>query len=386
MVETFDLSRGPGGPRVRASRFAPPDGAAEVHLCLMPGAPAAFPRQLAELEEAYSAALGELGLEEQSVVVRRLFLSDAANQEERLAASPLARRRADNPAALSIVEQPPLPEGRVALWAYHLQEGGKGPAKEARPGGVLVRSGGRVHLWTTELPPRRTLAEADPAAQTREIFADYMTELAAAGATLADHVVRTWIFVDAVDLNYGKMVKARRELFAREGLTEETHYIASTGIAGRRADPRRIVTVEGYAVPGLRAEQVRHLEAPAMLGPTSAYGVTFERGTRIDLGDRRHLFISGTASIDNRGEVLHRGDVRAQAERTFANIEALLADGGAGFADLAQMVVYLRDPADREPVAAYLEEHFPRTPRILVHAPVCRPGWLIEVECWATLA
>ena len=31
---------------------------------------------------------------------------------------------------------------------------------------------------------------------------------------------------------------------------------------------------------------------------TYEYGVTFERGTAVTYGDRRHVFIAGTASID----------------------------------------------------------------------------------------
>ena len=27
------------------------------------------------------------------------------------------------------------------------------------------------------------------------------------------------------------------------------------------------------------------------------------------------------------------------------------------------------------------DKRFPHTPKVFVHAPVCRPGWLIEMEC-----
>jgi hypothetical protein len=30
------------------------------------------------------------------------------------------------------------------------------------------------------------------------------------------------------------------------------------------------------------------------------------------------------------------------------------------------------------------EERFPDKPYIIVHAPVCRPGWLVEMEVMAT--
>ena len=52
----------------------------------------------------------------------------------------------------------------------------------------------------------------------------------------------------------------------------------------------------------------------------------FERGTSVEYGDRRHLFISGTASIDHRGEVVHVGDVREQTRRMWENVEKLLEE------------------------------------------------------------
>jgi hypothetical protein len=47
------------------------------------------------------------------------------------------------------------------------------------------------------------------------------------------------------------------------------------------------------------------------------------------------------------------------------------------------MVVYLRDIADYGIVKELYEKRFHGKPYVIVHAPVCRPGWLIEMECMA---
>ena len=47
------------------------------------------------------------------------------------------------------------------------------------------------------------------------------------------------------------------------------------------------------------------------------------------------------------------------------------------------MTVYLRDTADRKVVSDMFARKFPDTPYIIVLAPVCRPGWLVETECLA---
>ena len=37
--------------------------------------------------------------------------------------------------------------------------------------------------------------------------------------------------------------------------------------------------------------------------------------------------------------------------------------------------------ADYAVVKEMYDKRFPATPKVFVHAPVCRPGWLIEMEC-----
>ena len=46
-------------------------------------------------------------------------------------------------------------------------------------------------------------------------------------------------------------------------------------------------------------------------------------------------------------------------------------------------VIYLRDISDYAKVDAYMQARFPEVPRIILEARVCRPGWLIEMECEA---
>ena len=179
------------------------------------------------------------------------------------------------------------------------------------------------------------------------------------------------------------MVKARNEVFATQSLTPATHFIASTGIGGRQEDATVSVQMDNYAIKGICKEQIQHLYAADHMNRTSDYGVSFERGTSVEYGDRHHVFISGTASIDTNGDVVYLGDIRKQTERMWGNVEALLREAGCTFDDVAQMTVYLRDPADYSTVKAMFDGRFPSTPRLIVHAPVCRPGWLIEMECMA---
>ena len=105
--------------------------------------------------------------------------------------------------------------------------------------------------------------------------------------------------------------------------------------------------------------------------------MAFERGVRLSDG---RIFISGTASIDARGHVLHEGDVLAQTDRLLENISELLREGGSSLAAVPYFIIYLRDISDYAVVDAYMQERFPGIPRVLLEARVCRPAWLIEME------
>ena len=190
-------------------------------------------------------------------------------------------------------------------------------------------------------------------------------------------------FVQNIDVNYAGMVKARNEVFLTQDLTEKTHYIASTGIGGRHPDPQVTVQMDAYAINGIQPAQIQFLYATTHLNPTYEYGVSFERGTCVKYGDRRQVFISGTASINNKGEVVYPGDVRKQTNRMWENVEALLKEAECSFDDVSQAIIYLRDPADYTIVKELFDNKFPHLPHVMVHAPVCRPKWLIEMECIA---
>ena len=199
----------------------------------------------------------------------------------------------------------------------------------------------------------------------------------------AGHCVRTWLYVKDIDKDYAGVVEGRNQFFRENGLNTGTHFIASTGIGGSGESPDMGLCIDFYSVKGLEQGQVKYLQALDYLNPTYEYGVSFERGTCITYPDIRHIFISGTASIDRHGNCLYEGNVVQQLERIFVNMENLLHDAGAGLEDMAQMIVYLRDIADAGAVGNYLAEHFGNIPSVLVQGRVCRPQWLVEVECIA---
>lgn len=359
--------------RTEVSRFIPPTGVCEYHAIIHITCPElTFDQQLSALLNAYDYLLKH-ELSGATAVFKRYFLSDAANQTDRL----LAALPENTACACSIVEQPPLDGTKIALWVCLQTD----VTVRSFPGGLTgFTHNGYTHLWTDSLVQSGESSEH----QTGLLLNDYQIRLMKNGGTLADNCLRTWFFVQHIDTNYAGVVKARNKVFQAQNLTPETHFIASTGIGGRHADPKISVLMDAYSVLGISPEQVHYLYARTHLNPTYEYGVSFERGTCVDYGDRRHAFISGTASIDHRGQIVHPGDVCKQTFRMWENIEALLHEADMDFSDMGAFIVYLRDMADYQVVQKLFQERFPQHPTVIVLAPVCRPGWLIEMECMGT--
>ena len=330
-----------------------------------------FAAQLEAVISAYDDLLNRLP--DTQAVFKRYFLSDAANQADDVVVADVTD------CAKSIIQQAPLNGTKVALWVWLMTGVQTGMTKS---GLYEVRHGDFRHMFNASA---HNLA-ANSEYQMRLLFNEYVMQLAEEGCTLADNCIRTWLFVNDIDLNYGGVVRARNQVFFTQGLTQNTHFIASTGIGGRQQDPNVLSQMDNYAIAGVKPEQIHYLYAPTHLNRTSDYGVSFERGTYVDYADRRHVFISGTASINNKGEVMYAKDVEQQTRRMWENVEALLAEAECTYDDVCEMIVYLRDIADYDLVSALYQERFPGKPVVIVHAPVCRPGWLVEMECTAVKA
>ena len=348
--------------------YEPKEGVTEWHVILhVNNNQLPFGEQLGRLYEAEDRLPGMPEFWGAQYIMKRYFLSDSTNQQ------PLMRQQKN--ISVSLIQQQPLDGTKIAAWLY-LQSGVE---VREQNGAVVVSHNGYRHLWKMGMVKN----QGDSARQTEELLTEYEAMLSKFNATLAENCIRTWFFVRDVDTNYHGLVVARRENFIQQGLTEKTHYISSTGIGGSPADTKALVQLGTYAITGLEPEQQHYLYAPTHLNPTYEYGVTFERGTVVEYGDREHVFISGTASINNKGEVVHVGDIVLQAQRMWENVEALLKEGETGWEDVMQIVVYLRDTADYEVVRQLFAERFPHIPTVITLAPVCRPTWLVEMECIA---
>ncbi len=322
-----------------------------------------YEERLVELYDSVKSYLEAEQRKNRRLSYTKVFLSDISNQEEQLRQSPLMTELIGR-SACTIIQQSPIGGAKVGLLLKTSDE----------PDGFTLHS---LRLTDDEVMNFGSYM------QTVMLFDKYIALLEAEGLNLKEHCVRTWLYVRDIDTNYDGVVKARNDIFRQHGLTVDTHFIASTGIGGRAMGKNVCVAIDFLTARDIRPEDKLYLKALDHLNPTHEYGVAFERGVRVALPTKYEYFISGTASINHRGEVINVGNVTKQTERLLENIGALLADGGATMADVKYFIVYLRDLADVQAVDDYMAKAYPDVPRIITHANVCRPAWLVEMECIA---
>ena len=109
----------------------------------------------------------------------------------------------------------------------------------------------------------------------------------------------------------------------------------------------------------------------------------------IETTGTRQIHVAGTLAADENRELVGEGDVRAQTRQIMENIEASLAEFGAGPSDVVRIGVYALDLDD------YLENGLPELLDFFGdHKPVsttvgidqlAAPGYLVEIEATAVV-
>ena len=251
----------------------------------------------------------------------------------------------------------------------------------AKPAAATVLRNGARHLRLMSVVPRPELVESAPLVDVAyDMFAQAGHALRARGLAFAD-VVRTWVFLQDIERNYGFLNQARNRYYQEQQLARLP---ASTGVEGSLVGASTPVAMDLYAVGASDDVRVTAIPAGAM-GEASIYGSAFARGSHLREPGRSTLYVSGTASIDARGQVVAPGDLEGQLARMFANVRALLEGAELGFRHTLSATAYLKQASFRQAYAqAAAAAGLPAdVPAAVVVADICRPEWLCEIELCA---
>jgi reactive intermediate/imine deaminase len=122
----------------------------------------------------------------------------------------------------------------------------------------------------------------------------------------------------------------------------------------------------------------REIRVPGQSEPISHYTDAVRAGNL--------LFVSGCVPVDGDGRLVGGEDVVAQARQVFANVGSILEAGGATFADVVKVTVYVTDIADRTRINPVRQEVFGETrpaSTLVEVSALAIPGAKLEVEAVA---
>ncbi len=100
------------------------------------------------------------------------------------------------------------------------------------------------------------------------------------------------------------------------------------------------------------------------------------------------VVLSGQVAWDVNGNLVGKGDIKAQAKQVFENLKNMLASAGATFKDVVKLGIFLKNIEDfgalKEVRAQYLTAPFPPT-TLLIVKNLARDEWLLEIEAMAVV-
>lgn len=239
----------------------------------------------------------------------------------------------------------------------------------------------------TRLVPKE--ARQDYYSETYECLDKANEALSQMGWSLQD-VRRTWFYLDEILSWYDEFNHARNDIFHSFGVMNGNPLSmvpASTGIWGRNALGHSC-TLDLLAI---RPHEDRPFHVRRIVNPkqneATAYGSAFSRGLAVDLERTQYVFISGTASIDEKGVSVHPNDIESQIVRTLENIQALLSSEKAVLEDICQATAFVKH-GEHLPVFRSIAKDMGLSTDLIVclEADVCRDELLFEMDATAVLS
>jgi enamine deaminase RidA (YjgF/YER057c/UK114 family) len=100
------------------------------------------------------------------------------------------------------------------------------------------------------------------------------------------------------------------------------------------------------------------------------------------------LFIAGQTASDKDGNVVGKGDIRAQTEQVFANLKAVLKAAGGTLDNLVMTTTYITDREYREGYNEVRRGQYKKTPptsTLVIVKGLAHPDYLIEINGIAVL-
>jgi reactive intermediate/imine deaminase len=98
------------------------------------------------------------------------------------------------------------------------------------------------------------------------------------------------------------------------------------------------------------------------------------------------LFVSGVVALDSANNIVAPGDAVGQTDFILSTMGKILAQAGAGFADVLRVTIYLLHVEDRVRINHVRQQYFGETrpaSTLIEVSALALPGLLVEIEAVA---
>lgn len=107
-------------------------------------------------------------------------------------------------------------------------------------------------------------------------------------------------------------------------------------------------------------------------------------------GPAKTIYIGGQNAVSSAGEIVGRGDIRAQTEQVFANLQTVLAEAGAGLEHIVKWTLYIVQGQPLQPGFEVFQRTWGRRPNpptisAMYVAGLANPEFLIELDAVAVV-
>jgi len=123
-----------------------------------------------------------------------------------------------------------------------------------------------------------------------------------------------------------------------------------------------------------------------ILPPKSKAIGPYSQGVKIKPGTL--VFISGQVAEDEKGNVVGKGDIHAQAKQVMENLKGMVEAAGGSLNDIVKLTILLTDMKYYDVVAKaryeYFKRDFPAATLFEVKS-LAKKDWLLEIEAIAVI-
>jgi reactive intermediate/imine deaminase len=115
----------------------------------------------------------------------------------------------------------------------------------------------------------------------------------------------------------------------------------------------------------------------------------YSHAAKIDLGNCKMLIISGQVAIDNKGNLIGKGDFSKQTEQVFQNIKSIVEDAGGKMDNVVKLGYFLLDINQLQTLRAIRDKFVnlknPPASTLVQVNKLFRDDILIEIEATAII-